>query len=255
MPIHPIAEAFADAVDDYERGRPEYPQEAVALLTRRLGLNRSSRTVELGAGSGKFTRGLLREGVTPVALEPIGAMRATLKRHSPAVPILAATAEALPFRDHTLDAVLAAQAFHWFRPDATMRELARVLRTRGGVGLLWNMRDEEVDWVARFGEIIRAHEPPDAPHFRSGVWKSAFDGHANAFGPLHLETFHHEHRVDREGLVARARSVSYIAALPPAELTKVEDEIRALWEQTPELRGRENLAFPYRTDVYWSFRR
>ena len=58
-----------------------------------------------------------------------------------------------------------AQAWHWVDVPAASSEVARVLRSGGTLALVWNLRDERVDWVRELGEAMRA----DGDHFRGEV--------------------------------------------------------------------------------------
>jgi SAM-dependent methyltransferase len=145
--------------------------------------------------------------------------------------------------------VTVAQAFHWFDGSAALMEIHRVLAPGGRLGLLWNLKDEEGDWVARLGEIIEPHRGT-APRYASGAWRTAFEESA-LFTPLAAEHFSHVHEVDTEGVVDRVHSISFIAALPENEREEVGEQVRRLLADHPETRGRETIRLPYRTDVYW----
>jgi ubiquinone/menaquinone biosynthesis C-methylase UbiE len=108
------ARGFAATADAYERGRPEHSAEAAGLLARELGFGPGSRVVDLGAGTGKLTKQLVALGADVVAVEPIPEMRAKLVETVPGVEALEGTAEDLPLENHSVDAVLVAQAFLWF---------------------------------------------------------------------------------------------------------------------------------------------
>lgn len=75
-----FASAFGNAAQDYERGRPGYPPEAIDALIRELGLERRSVVVDLAAGTGKLTRDLTGRFDRVIAIEPLAEMREQLAR-------------------------------------------------------------------------------------------------------------------------------------------------------------------------------
>jgi SAM-dependent methyltransferase len=247
------ASGFGVAADEYERSRPDYPPDAVDTLVRELGLAAGRRLLELGAGTGKLTRLLARTGADIVAVEPVESMRQRFTEELPGVPVLAATAELLPFGDGTFDGAVAAQAFHWFDGQRALIELHRVLRPGGRLGLMWNIRDESVSWVAALTEIIDPYERT-APRAKTGEWRRAFNA-ADLFGELQHRRFAHQQELDAAGLVTRIASVSFIARLPDAEREDVLDRVRRLAETHPDLHGQDHFSLPYVTDVYWCERR
>jgi SAM-dependent methyltransferase len=237
----------------YERGRPGYPPAAVAALVDRLGLAPGVAVVDLAAGGGKLTRQLLASGATVVALGPAAAMRAQLTLALPGVPVLAGTAEAVPLAAASLDAVAVGQAFHWFDGPRAVAELHRVLRPGGRVGLLWNVRDEALPWVAAITAIIDRHAG-DAPRYRHGRWRAAFAA-AAGFTPLRRRRFRHVHLLDRAALLDRVASISFVAALPDADRARVLAEVEQVVAGEPTLAGTGPVGLPYRTDLYWCARR
>ena len=251
--IHPIARAFDGAAPVYERARPEYPRESIEALWDRLGLGPASVVLDLAAGTGKLTRALrtYREARV-IAVEPSEGMRAEFVRAVPGVPILEGTAESIPLGRRSVDAVVVGQAFHWFDATATLRELSRVLREGGGIALLWNLRDEAVPWVARFGALLQAERPdPSVPSVRDRGWVPAFGG-GSGFAPLKMEEFRMVQMLTVEGLVERALSVSYIARLSPEAKLRVAEEVRTLAQQ--EFPGGRPIPLPYRTELHWTVR-
>src|SRR5438876_9298611 len=112
MKVHEAAALGFDAgAEAYERGRPGYPLEAVDALVRVLRIGPGARVVDVAAGTGKLTRMLVPSGAKIVAVEPVEGMRREFRRRVPGVPLVAGTAEAIPIRDATIDAVAVAQAF------------------------------------------------------------------------------------------------------------------------------------------------
>jgi SAM-dependent methyltransferase len=248
------ARGFEAAVERYERGRPGYPEDAVAYLLRELAVGPGRDVLEIGAGTGKFTELLVPSGARIAAVEPVAAMRDALARNCPDVRVLDGTAEDLPLDDGSADAAVAAQAFHWFEGDRALREIHRVLRPGGRLGLIWNARDEASDWSARLTAIFDRLAGQDDPRYGSGRWRAAFE-HTDGFGPLHHQVAYHVHEVTREGFLDRVLSVSYVASAPDDVRAAVADEVTELLDTDPELAGRDRLVMPYRTDVFWTVRR
>jgi SAM-dependent methyltransferase len=247
--IHEAARGFELAPKPYEIGRPTYPPDAVARLVAELGIGPDKRVVDLAAGTGKLTRLLASTGASLVAVEPVGAMRAALSAALPDVEAVAGTAEAIPLPDASVDAVTVGQAFHWFDGDAALAEIHRVLRPGGRLGLVWNVKDESVDWIEKLGGIMESYRG-DAPRVASGAWKEAFD-RTRLFTPLERARFAFVHEADFAAVVARVTSVSFIASLPPAEFARVVERVRTLLATHPETQGRTTFELPYRTGAYW----
>jgi len=144
-PVHQdAAVGFDRGAADYERGRPGYPDAAIALVARKLGITPGQRVLDLAAGTGKLTRSLLGLGAELVAVEPVAGMREQLRRAVPGVDVRDGTAEQIPLDDASVDAVLVAQAFHWFDVPAAAAEIHRVLVPGGGLAVIRNEWDRTV---------------------------------------------------------------------------------------------------------------
>jgi len=165
--------SFETAANAYERHRPEYPAEAIAWAAAQLGLAPGSRVVDVGAGTGKLTRGLVAAGFGVVAVEPGGAMLDALRVAVPEAEAHEAPAEAIPLDAGSVDAVFAAQAFHWFDRERALAEFHRILRPEGGLCLVWNWWDERDPLQNELAETIgyaglvpyREDELPGPPWF------------------------------------------------------------------------------------------
>lgn len=249
MSVHDVAASgFGAEADAYERSRPSYPPDAVAWIVGALGITRASVVADVAAGTGKFTRLLAPTGAWVVAVEPVEGMRSKLPR----LPTVGATAERLPFRDRSLDAVTVAQAFHWFDGPVALAELHRVLRPGGRLALVWNARDRSVPWVDRIWSIMDRVErrAPWGAH----EWRETAFVDTPWFGPLHEETFHHEQVLTPDDVVERVRSVSHVAVLPREQQDALLDEVRAVLRDDPATAGRAEVALPYRVDAFWTER-
>jgi SAM-dependent methyltransferase len=256
--LHDVAaRGFEAAGNVYERGRPDYPPEAVAALVAQLGIAAGARVVDLGAGTGKLTRRLVGTGARLVAVEPVADMRAACARALPGVPVVGAAAEGLPFRDGALDAVVVGTAFHWFDGPVALRELHRILRPGGRLGLVWLARDETVDWVADLVRLVGTYMQGDPPRYTGGRWRRPFDDPAGVarFAPLEAAQFPFAHEADRATALARVASTSFVGALAPEVRQEVLRRATELLDSHPVTRGQPILRLPYLADLYWCTRR
>jgi len=159
---------------EYERHRPEYPEEVLRWAATQLGLEKRARVLDVGAGTGKLTRGLVALGFEVVVVEPGGPMLEQLRQAVPEAEVLKGPAEAIALPDAGIDAAFAAQAFHWFDRERAVPELHRVIRPGGGLALLWNWWDARDPLQHELAELIgfAGHSPfvdeemPSAPWFR-----------------------------------------------------------------------------------------
>jgi SAM-dependent methyltransferase len=177
-------------------------------------------------------------------------MQAVLHDRSPSVPVLASTAEQLPFATECLDAITVAQAFHWFNAPVALEEAARVLAPGGRLGLVWNARDRNRPHVDALWSIMDRVERK-APWRVHEEWRESAFTETRFFGPLHEATFHHEQLLTIDEMVDRFRSVSHVAVLDAADRTVVLDEVRATLAAHPDTAGRDEIPIPYRVDAYW----
>lgn len=169
-------------------------------------------------------------------------------KYLPGTRILEGTAESIPLKDGVADALICAQAFHWFANETTLREIHRVLKPGGRLGLIWNVRDESVDWVDAITKIITPYEG-DAPRFHTGDWRSPFKG--SYFTEPELTCFKQIHEGSAESVILdRFLSVSFIAALPSAEKKVVTEKLLTLIQTHPALRRGKTIEFPYQTHAY-----
>ncbi len=225
------AGSFGAAAEAYERGRPGYPEAAIDWLLPAG----AQRVLDLGAGTGKLTRQLVARGLEVVALEPSGEMRELLEVAAPQARALAGSAEAIPLPDGSVDAVLAAQAWHWVDVSRAVPEVARVLRPGGRLGLVWNKRDERVAWVAELGRLIASTIYMDETNPTVGP----------PFAPIERHDVEWRWELDADTLVDLVASRSGTITAAPAEREAKLRAVRELLARHPDLAGRRRLELPY----------
>jgi SAM-dependent methyltransferase len=253
LPSSAFARSFGSEAPRYDRTRPSYPAAALEKVLNsltapgRAGGSIPRRFLDVGAGTGKLTALLLDRDAEVVAVDPDPDMLAVLSRRLPRVRALAGRAEDIPLPDGSVDVVVAGQAYHWFtRPDAD-REIARVLRPGGVVGLLWNIPDRSVEWVA---ELYRATRKPRLPGLRD------FDPlDTELFGPLEQAAVPSEHQLaGSDGLHDLVHTWSWVITQSRDEQDAIDQRLRILIGRHAELQG-PVVRFLQRTEVFWQHRR
>jgi len=224
--------SFGSEAAAYERGRPSYPPEAIDWLLPAGAMD----VLDLGAGTGKLTVRLAERGLSVTAVDPIPEMLDVLRSSLPTVPALLGTAEEIPLPAGSVDAVLVAQAWHWFDVDRACAEVARVLRPGGRLALVWNIRDERLGWVKDLGAIIGLEHDPTT---RSQL--------SDAFTDVRTHTVEWTSYLTPQALIDLVASRSYCITSPAEVRSRVLDEVRELLATHPALVNSAGLALPYVT--------
>jgi SAM-dependent methyltransferase len=232
------AASFDQAADVYEKSRPEYPDAAVDWLVP----DGASTVLDLGAGTGKLTRALAARGLEVFAVDPAPNMLEQLRAAVPNASISVGTAEDIPLADASVDAVLVGQAWHWVDQDAALPQVARVLRPGGTLGLIWNVRDESVPWVAKLGVVMHGSE---AESFVAGG-----DIQRGPFGEVESAVFEWSREIDREGLLDLVRSRSYFITATAEEQAAMLSGVDELLDTDPALANADRWVLPYRAHAF-----
>ncbi|MCV7187615.1 class I SAM-dependent methyltransferase [Mycolicibacterium thermoresistibile] len=225
--------SFGAEAAAYERGRPSYPPEAIDWL-----LPSDARDVlDLGAGTGKLTTRLVERGLNVTAVDPIPEMLELLSKSLPDTPALLGTAEEIPLPDNSVDAVLVAQAWHWFDVDRAVREVARVLRPGGRLGLVWNTRDERMGWVKELGRIIGDEHDPLSKTVTL----------PEPFTDVQRHQVEWTNYLTPQALIDLVASRSYCITSPAKVRARTLERVRELLATHPALANNSGLALPYIT--------
>lgn len=235
---------FSDRAADYVRCRPDYPAAAIACVLDGLGDPAAIRAADVGAGTGISARQLAARGARVIAIEPNREMREAAAS-DPRVSWRTGTGEATGLDRCSLDLVLCAQAFHWFRQPQAVAEFHRVLRPRGRIALMWNTRSRTDPFSLGYIQAIRdvnGEHPAEMRTFDPDVVSEG-----GLFAPPSVARFDHQQSLDREGLIGRAASASYV----PKEGPRFEDLRRRLDTLHAKFRDEAgHVALRYVTEVW-----
>jgi len=248
------AKSFGPVATTYDRVRPGYPPDGVSWLleasalpgpvaSRLAGASPRRRVLDLGAGTGALTRDLVARGLDVVAVEPDPHMRAVLEERVPRADVRAGSAEELPLEDGSVDVVLGAQMWHWVEPVRATSEVARVLRAGGTFGLLWNLRDERVEWMAELGSVFGGEDahrhaanvllPPRAP-----------------FTAVAARDFRWSQELAPADIVDLVATRSHVQVLPEVERSAVLARVGDFVASHPAVAGRGRIVVPYVTSCW-----
>lgn len=221
---------FGSAAEDYARWRPGYPADAVDWLAPRP----PAMVADVGAGTGLLTSRLVERGLSVEAVEPDPRMLAVLQREVPAAVAHEGVSDSLPFDDQCLDAVLVADAWHWFPVDSTVAEVRRVLKPGGWLGLVWNVVAPTEWW-----EFEVAGIDPD----KKGVAEDAQPASPFPESELEIARFPWSWVITPEHFVAHMATNSAVIAMSEADRdNRLEAALKVL-KRACEERGTPTLPF------------
>jgi SAM-dependent methyltransferase len=245
-PLHSMnpLSRFSDRAADYAKYRPSYPASAIDAILEGL-LNPSQLVAaDIGAGTGISSRLLAERGVRVFAIEPNAAMREAALPH-PSVEFRNGTAEATNLPDASVDFVTCFQAFHWFDPTPTLQEFHRILKPSGRLAVVWNNRDQEDELTQSYTRLVQiaSNNHPAESRLVSvdPLLSSPLFPHVRCY------TFTYRQELDLDGLIGRAKSVSYI----PREGEAQQQLISGLKELYNRDRDENGFVYmTYSTSVY-----
>lgn len=216
--------------DSYNASRPGYPDEVIAHFVWAFDLDARSHVLDLGAGTGIFTRQLLSHVGRISAVDPSPSMRATFALETPGVAILEGSDEAIPLADDAVNAVFCAQAFHWFNPDLALPEIHRVLSSGGGLGLVWNERDTEVAWIRDLNHAMLwdVHQPYDANVDFGAIVA------AGPFRDVEKSVFRHVSTLTHDQVLQRTLTTSYITLMDEEQRRVLSADVMAVLTELPD---------------------
>jgi SAM-dependent methyltransferase len=248
-PVNPT-QRFSDRVEHYVRSRPPYPPAFFDLFRDRLALAPGAAIADVGSGTGISAGPLVARGYAVYAVEPNGPMRAAAERQLAAharFHSVDGAAESTTLPDRAVDAVLAAQAFHWFDRPRARAEFARILRPGGWGVIVWNERRLDATPFLREYESLLHRFGTDYGRVRHENIDAA--ALAKFFAPAAYDTlrFDNAQHFDYAGLESRLLSSSYTPAADDPRRPPMLADLRHLFDQHQQ-GGR--VTFEYDTRAY-----
>ena len=207
-------ERFSNRVENYVKYRPTYPPEVLQLFVDKMNLQTDSVVADIGAGTGISTKIFLENGNPVFAVEPNAAMReaaAEFLKDFPKLTLVNSTSEATTLETDSVDLVIAAQAFHWFKQAETRTEFARILKDKGYVALIWNERQLDSteflkDYENHLIEFGTDYEKIRHDNITTKTLQNFFQK------DFKEAVFQNKQTVDFDGLKGRMLSASYVPA-------------------------------------------
>ena len=242
---------FSDRVDDYVKYRPHYSQDVVQALQRACGLRPEHTLADVGCGTGLLAKIFLENGNRVVGVEPNHEMRIAGESYLAAYPnfsMVDGSAEATGLADASADFVIAGQAFHWFRPDETRAEFARIVKPEGWVVLVWHDRDTtSKPFLRAYEDFVRRHSTDyeQVAH----KYLASYDALQRFFAPDEVKLIEQRNRqaLDFDGLRGRLLSSSYVP--------KAGEKHEAMMRELPHLFSSHaesgHVALEYDTKIYY----
>jgi len=229
--VHPLSSTgFGTGTNDlYDRVRPSYPDEALAHIRKAIRTETDLNVLEIGSGTGKFTRALLshpdwKSSIAHIkAIDPSEGMRSVFLREvkDPRVQLSEGTFDRTGVEDGWADLIVIAHAFHWCLDfDAAAEEFARVLKPGGAVALAWNYDDpSKATWVEQYEQLSESYEKRLDSHQETRKWRRFFgtDSFDKNFNKPEETTYFYNLVASEQIVVGRLLSRSYFVVLSDEE--------------------------------------
>jgi SAM-dependent methyltransferase len=277
---------FSDRVDAYVAARPGYPPELAPMLRRVFGLRDGAVVADIGSGTGLSCAPFLQAGLRVIGVEPNDAMRAAgdayLTAHrsasgradaalaeqasenaaisartlagasavsAPLFSSVKGTAEATTLGAHSVDLLIAAQAFHWFDIQAARAEALRILKRPAHVALFWNDRISRGSAFAEGYEALLLEFGTDYAEVRHRHGQDDLVAEFFAHRDFRLAVLPNPTVLDFPTLALRLNSASYVPREGTPTYAPMMARLRALFDAS-QRNGR--VVMDYDTRVFFA---
>ena len=245
------ATRFSDRAEDYAKYRPHYSPDVVHALQDACGLRPEHVIADVGCGPGLLAEVFLDNGNRVIGVEPNREMRRSADDYLAdylKFSMVDGSAEATTLPDISVDFVVAGQAFHWFQPDSTRTEFARILKPGGWAVLVWHDRNvDSTPFLRAYEDFVRCHsiDYEQVTH----KYLASYAALERFFAPNRMQLIqqHNEQRLDFDGLHGRLLSSSYI----PKSGEKYEAMSRELPQLFSSHAAGGEIVLQYDTKIYF----
>lgn len=241
---------FSDRVENYVKYRPSYPAEVLDILKENCRLTPLWDVADIGSGTGIFTRLLVENGNNVFAVEPNAGMRKEAEKLLNMFPnfhSINAPAEATTLKDHSIQLITAAQAFHWFNNKTVRAEFERILKDKGWISLIWNNRSVETEFEKGYENLLLKY----ASEYTAVNHRNQTPETIEEFflpGSVRKVELKNSQSFDFEGLKGRLLSSSYTPEENDIQFKPMLKELKRLFSK---YNLNNSITFNYKTELYF----
>ena len=233
MTIENSIQRFSKTVENYVKYRPTYPQALIDFLLGEGLLNDETVVADIGSGTGLLAQLFLENDYQVIGVEPNDHMRNAARQALKEYPLFSGvkgTAEATTLPDQSVDLITVGQAFHWFDPQATRQEFARLLKAGGWTVLAWNLPREDTPFQKACEALVQSYRKEANPHHFTK--ETAVDKIRAFFAPqpITMEVFDNYQVVDYAGLKGRVLSSSFAPEPDQPDYEVLLSELETLFQ-------------------------
>jgi len=241
---------FTRTVENYLKYRPSYPFAIVEFMQSACQLTDTSVIADVASGTGFLAEIFLKHGNQVIGVEPNTDMRAAGQqylREYPRFMSISATAESTTLEPHSVDMITAGQAFHWFDPEKSRQEFARVLKPAGWVVLAWNIARGDTPFMSAYNQRIW-HQYLEPQSDNAVTQSQAIEAGLRAWyapGMVNYHSFENSQVVDFDGLRGRILSSSYSPTPEHPRYQPMLDELEAIFH-AHQINGKVSIEYECR---------
>ena len=149
---------YTEHAKHYDK-RADYSTIAICDLVKLTGCNTKSKIADIGAGTGKLTKELLKLKLNVQSVEPNEAMRAIgiANTQGSSVTWSAGTGEKTGLKENSVNAAFFGSSFNVVNQTDCLKEVCRILKLKGWFACMWNHRKLDDPIQYQIENIIKSY--------------------------------------------------------------------------------------------------